>query len=150
MFCIRMSITIEKKPNTNKIYPDKLYYTLWAAKLEFAVISFNGMNKVRTPIVQYFLNKLHMYNTIKGIQKHIQLSQMLLCFLAIPKIVLSNLNVTENSEHYKYIKPFAGNGLFSAPGKIEGSNIFSSLYRLKSHMDAFVKHSTVLMKNWKL
>nr|XP_050866027.1 cytochrome P450 4C1-like isoform X3 [Vespula vulgaris] len=140
-------------------------------------------------IIQYFLNKLHMYNTIKGIPGpkaypiignahlligdtediaqqflnigrnyhslwRIWIGTRLLVMVDDPeyvKILLSNPNIIEKSEDYKYIKPFAGNGLFSAPVSTWNPHrkLLNKIFRkedVELHMDVLVNHSITLIE----
>ncbi|XP_043682421.1 cytochrome P450 4C1-like isoform X3 [Vespula pensylvanica] len=140
-------------------------------------------------IIQYFLNKLHMYNTIKGIPGpkaypiignahlfigdtediaqqflnigrnyhslwRIWMGTRLLVMVDDPeyiKILLSNPNIIDKSKDYKYIKPFAGNGLFSAPVSTWNPHrkLLNKIFLkedVKLHMDVLVNHSITLIE----
>ncbi|XP_035742763.1 cytochrome P450 4C1-like [Vespa mandarinia] len=65
------------------------------------------------------------------------------------KTVLNSPNIIDKSEEYEKLKPFVGNGLFTAPASVWDSHrkVLNKMFLMKdikSHMDVFVHHSIAL------
>ncbi|KAF7383159.1 hypothetical protein HZH68_015008 [Vespula germanica] len=101
-------------------------------------------------IAQQFLNIGRNYHSLW----RIWIGTRLLVMVDDPeyiKILLSNPNIIEKSEDYKYIKPFAGNGLFSAPVSTWNPHrkLLNKIFLnedVKLHMDVLVNHSITLIE----